>query len=239
MEFIIVGGGCYGHFYVRQLLRGAERIGLTRLTVVDRDPQCRVAREFSDPRLQLVVREWRDFLFPYFRELVARAEQSGAVTAHYVPPCLAPHILFELFEAALQAEAPGIRLAHQPMTEAVGTPFDTPLASGHRAVSFATWLCPHSCIEPQLCPATRGPRDWEMRDRLTALQAEGRLRVASLHLFQCRHFAMGVGTIPFAEIVAEYQRFRAVAQRPEPQRIALATISSCHGLIGLVESQAA
>src|SRR5215210_128458 len=43
---VVVGGGCYGSYYVRQLSRAAEAGALTweRLVVVDRDPNCRVAR---------------------------------------------------------------------------------------------------------------------------------------------------------------------------------------------------
>src|SRR3954468_6789507 len=43
---VVVGGGCYGSYYVRQLSRAADAGALSweRLVVVDRDPECRVAR---------------------------------------------------------------------------------------------------------------------------------------------------------------------------------------------------
>jgi hypothetical protein len=43
---VVVGGGCYGSYYVRQLTRAAEAGALRfdRLVVVDRDAQCRVSR---------------------------------------------------------------------------------------------------------------------------------------------------------------------------------------------------
>lgn len=43
---VIVGGGCYGSYYLRQLTRArdAGAIVYDRLLVVDRDPECRVAR---------------------------------------------------------------------------------------------------------------------------------------------------------------------------------------------------
>ena len=46
---IIVGGGCYGSYYLRQLRRAAVAgaIAWKRLVVVDRDPACRVARDES------------------------------------------------------------------------------------------------------------------------------------------------------------------------------------------------
>src|SRR3712207_3180196 len=46
---VIVGGGCYGSYYVRQLRRAASAGALSfrRLLVVDRDPACRVAADLA------------------------------------------------------------------------------------------------------------------------------------------------------------------------------------------------
>ncbi|MFL5576471.1 MAG: hypothetical protein ACJ79S_10935 [Gemmatimonadaceae bacterium] len=48
---VIVGGGCYGSYYLRQLTRAkdAGAISYDRLLVVDRDPGCRVARAAAGP----------------------------------------------------------------------------------------------------------------------------------------------------------------------------------------------
>jgi len=49
---VIVGGGCYGSYYLRQLTRArdAGAIEYARIIVVDRDPRCRVARAAADAR---------------------------------------------------------------------------------------------------------------------------------------------------------------------------------------------
>ena len=49
---VVVGGGCYGAYYVRQLGRAARAgaIVAERVLVVDRDPTCRVARDGWDAR---------------------------------------------------------------------------------------------------------------------------------------------------------------------------------------------
>ena len=57
----------------------------------------------------------------------------------------------------------------------------------------------------------------------------------SLHVFRCRHYAMGVGTIPVKDVLKEYLLFQDIAIRPGTHRVAMATVSSCHGLIGEVE----
>jgi 2-polyprenyl-6-methoxyphenol hydroxylase-like FAD-dependent oxidoreductase len=48
-DVLIVGGGCYGTFYAGQLLRAAERgrARFRRVLVIDRDPECRFAREIG------------------------------------------------------------------------------------------------------------------------------------------------------------------------------------------------
>ena len=116
------------------------------------------------------------------------------------------------------------------MTEDMKTPVDMMLPSGTRALSFATWMCPASCIEPPTCPHTRGPNDWDMKTYLNE-----RVDAAEeLFIFQCRHFAMGVGTIPVQEIVNEYLRFEKSVSQVGIHPVTMASVSSCHGLIGKV-----
>jgi hypothetical protein len=233
MDFVILGGGCFGAFYVRQLLRGADRIGVGTIHVVDKEASCRVRRDFGeDARLNFHIQDWKDFLLPYFNRCLARREAGEAIEDRYVPPTFAPHILMELFIERASRELPTLRFERRPFEESVGTPVDLRLPAGTRALSFATWTCPASCIEPPTCPHTRGPKDWDMMERLMET-----VKADSLHIFQCRHYAMGVGTIPVSAILEEYLKFRDVIRAPGTHRTAMASVSSCHGLIGLVEVQ--
>lgn len=231
-DFIVLGGGCFGSFYVRQLLRGADRLGVGSIHVVDHDPQCKVRREFGD-RSHLVyhVQDWRRFLYPYFDRCVERFEAGEPLEDQYVPPTFAPHVLMELFVDKARLEFPDAVFETKPFGETVGTPVDMSLPAGTRALSFATWTCPAACIEPPTCPHTRGPKDWDMKQRLLASS----FGVDSLHVFQCRHYAMGVGAIPMSAVAAEYVKFRDVARAAGTRRAAMASVSSCHGLVGLVE----
>jgi hypothetical protein len=233
LNFIIVGGGCFGTFYVRQLLRGADRLGLHAVHIVDKDPECRAAREFAslnDPRLQFHISDWTDFLIGYFQEALARYERGEEVRDHYVPPTFAPHILLEIFLEIAGREDSSLVFDKKPFKETVGTPVDIALPAGTRALSFATWTCPAACIEPPTCPHTRGAKDWDMKEYLLG-------KFDSIHIFQCRHYAMGVGTIPVVKILEEYVKFREVVSVPGTHLAAMATVSSCHGLIGLVEAR--
>src|SRR5688572_9686706 len=80
-RIVVVGGGCYGGYYVRQLLR-AERAGaLTwdELVVVDRDPSCAVSALPIDdrpPRLRLVESDWHEFFAQYLASAAAADTES-------------------------------------------------------------------------------------------------------------------------------------------------------------------
>src|SRR5579871_5609544 len=67
---VIVGGGCYGSFYLRQLTRArsAGALNWERVIVVDRDPHCAVTRTLADA--ELVVAEWTE----YFRDHMTDAD---------------------------------------------------------------------------------------------------------------------------------------------------------------------
>lgn len=238
MNFIVIGGGCYGTYYCRQLLRGATKLGLEKITVVDHMVDCQVRREIDDPRIHHITQDWHEFFLPYFQGQVEQGRAGTNLTDHYVPPCIGPHFIFELFEAELKRECPGIQLNHLPVEAAIGTPLDMKLADGNRALSFAEWKCPHSCIEPKLCPVTRGEKWWDMGTYLTDFFNQQKLPVESYHLLPCKHLAMGVGTIPMQLIIDEFLRFSQVVSQPGRHLAALATISSCHGLMGLLETNA-
>lgn len=241
MDFLIIGGGCYGSFYTRQLLRGAGHIHFEKIHVVDHDPKCRVFSEYRDASLEIKeklvfhTQDWKEFLKDYLDHLIVRFQKGEVLQDQYAPPCLAPHILYELFLEKVKSEFPKISFSSKPFEKKVGTPFDTLLPAGTRALSFATWTCPHSCIEPPTCPHTRGPKDWDMKEYLMNYFKNEKLD--SLHYFQCLHYTMGVGTIPIKTIVEEYLKFREVVRVPGMHLSAVATISSCHGLVGLVESR--
>ena len=94
---VIVGGGCYGSYYVRQLLRAIEAgaVEARELLVVDKDPQCAVAREHGSttPLVRLDRRDWRSFFDDYLSR--AAGEPSSAADDAIVPSPLMPHLMAE------------------------------------------------------------------------------------------------------------------------------------------------
>ncbi|MFI5312080.1 MAG: hypothetical protein ACHQQ3_12650, partial [Gemmatimonadales bacterium] len=98
---VIIGGGCYGGYYARQLRRAAERsaVAFERLVVVDRDPACAVANAGLS-WVEVRVSEWRAFIVDW---LASEARAGDAI----VPSPLMPHVLFQWLEARARARWPG------------------------------------------------------------------------------------------------------------------------------------
>jgi hypothetical protein len=233
--YTVIGGGCFGSFYVRQLLRYAERAGgpVARIVVVDRDPGCRAAREVRDPRVELVAADWADHLAAVLPPAVERIAAGGSVADRVVPSPFASHILLEAMRrtAAPHARPAGLTEA-RALLGAIATPFVRESPSGSYALSFATWVCPVNCIEPPICPALRQPLDWEMASAVANYLLERSDRVRSFHLLRCLHEAYGVGTIQLADIARETWKLeRAVGRGGAPYAV-IATVSTCHGLAG-------
>lgn len=202
---------------MRQLLRAvaAGRLETERIVVVDRDPAC-AARAHSDPRLEFAVAAWSDWLDAHLRGLGAHD--------HLVPYHWAPHLLVDwLRREAERASAQALR-GGAPLP-AFELPFERDTRGGDRALSYATWPCPPACIEPELCPHTRGPKHWSLAARLATAPPgfDAALVFRSLHLVQ------GVGTVPVIEIHAALERLLALAKGGE-RRLLVATASHCHGL---------
>jgi hypothetical protein len=215
--FVVLSGGPIGALAVRQLRRAvaAGRLVTERIVVVDRDPGCEAAT-IADARVELAVRDWVDWLDEHLLALPADAQ--------LVPYHWAPHVLVDWLRR--QVERAGGRAFRDGFVPRLGTPVDRPTGDGDRALSYATWVCPPTCIEPALCPHTRGPKDWSLAQDL-----EGPLpgpAAPTPIVFRCLHFVFGVGTVPVAEV--RKARDAVLAGFPGDHGYLVATSSHCHAL---------
>jgi hypothetical protein len=221
--FVVLGGGPIGTASARQLLRAvaAGRLATERIVVIDRDAQCEAAR-LDDGRVEIAVADWNAWL-------EAHADAVGPA-AHLVPYHWAPHVLVNWLSAeVVRAGGSAHRGGEVPK---VGVPVDRATRDGDRALSYATWLCPPTCIEPALCPHTRGPKDWSLAGDLARPQADPGLHEPIV--FRCLHLVWGVGTIPMSDILGARDRVVAgIAGRT--RRYLVATSSHCHALATMVE----
>lgn len=235
---VVIGGGCYGSYYVRQLQRAAVAgaVEIDDLVVVDRDPHCAVAEQASaaDARLRprIVVSEWT----PYLDGFLSRAAEAPAAVATdaIVPSPLMPHLLYQWVAARVEQASPGRAVRQVPLETGLPVPWQRADERGTHYASFATWMCPINCVEPVRCPHTKGPRDWTMPAALEEFVAGTRRAgrdVAGPYVFHCTHRAYGVGMIDVAPVVEADTDLRARASRGAVDAI-VGTVSHCHGAVG-------
>jgi hypothetical protein len=236
-EIVVIGGGCYGTFYARQLAdaRARGRMEFTRVLVVDWNPQCRMVKELGETEdRRLVVREWGTFFDEYFASAGTGPEGSTETPPHHIVPSpLMPPLMHQWLLRRARARWPGRPVDTRPLVAEVGTPYDTPAPDGTRYVSFADWICPTHCIEPAICPVIRGPRTWEMSDAAEGLAR--RLHARGPVLFVCRHQAFGVGTFAVNEVLAGDRIVADAGASGAPVQVLIGTVSSCHGALALLD----
>lgn len=218
--FVVIGGGEIGAGYVRQLLRAAARGRLVteRILVVDRDPRCAAAAfAREDPRVRLEACDWSAWLDTHLDE---QGSDDQLVPYHW-----APHLLAGWLEGQLRRRR--AQVCGGSAIPPRGVPYERVTRDGGLALSYATWTCPPTCIEPALCPHTRGPKDWSLASRLALREAGDPFEEAIV--FPSLHLVSGVATIPVAAIHAARDRMLAGLAQGS-RRYLVATASHCHGL---------
>lgn len=233
---MVVGGGCYGAYYVRQLTRAraAGHATWSRLVVVDRDAACQVSTlTGSDrpPDLFLVTETWDE----YFRAYLGTAAQHPLeiVDDAIVPSPLMPHLLAEWLVQRARDRWPTRHIAVEPLDAIRGIPWQMDGADGTRYVSFAEWVCPINCIEPARCPATKGDRSWSLPPALASYADDERTAgrpVVGPFVFHCSHRTHGVGMIDVRDVIAADGVIRESAALGT-QSILVGTASHCHGAL--------
>lgn len=235
---VVVGGGCYGAYYVRQLRRAVARQALVvgRLVVVDRDPACAVAAQRDDPAsglgAELVHATWDEFFDAFLRT----AGPADAI----VPSPLMPHLFLHWLARNAVARQPGRQVELLPPAAVRGIPWQR-ADDRARYVSFAEWMCPVNCIEPAICPHTRSERTWSLPVALRRAPsrppghppdppAADWDAAAMLH---CTHRAYGVGMIDAADVLAA-DALVAGAAAHGPVRVLVGSVSHCHGALGIL-----
>lgn len=241
-SIVIVGGGCYGSYYLRQLGRAARAGALTaeRVVIVDRDARCRVAAELSTDQpfeVEVAIEEWTPFFDAYLDGASARAgSESGTAPDAIVPSPLMPHLMYEWLARRARARWPQRAVETRPLDAPSGIPWQRRGEDGTQYVSFAEWICPVNCIEPALCPVTRGERSWSMPPAVLAATDEARRNGRNLAgpvIFHCQHRAYGVGMFDTSDVVAGDALVQRVAQAGAVE-VLVGTVSHCHGALSVL-----
>lgn len=227
---VVVGGGCYGRYYTRQLARAraAGALRAARVVVVDRDPHCAVATEPAGATLE--VAEWNDFLDRYLADATAASDDA------IVPSPLMPHLLYRWLERRARRRWRARDVTTVPLPRDPPTPWRGGAPDGTAYASYATWTCPVNCIEPARCPHTRGPRDWSMPEAAAALVRDATTAdrpLAGPVIFHCTHRAYGVGMIDTRDVVRA-DTFVTSAAAADGADVLVGTVSHCHGAFNVL-----
>jgi hypothetical protein len=231
----IVGGGCYGSYYLRQLHRArrAGAIAWQRIVVVDRNAGCAVAGALaagSADHADVAVADWDSYFDGALDDAAARA---GALGDAIVPSPLMPHLALSWLERRARERFGAEAVRRLPLTVPPQTPWQRAGTDGTHYASYATWTCPINCIEPVRCPATRGHRAWSMPDAMrqyVAALPDGERLLGPL-VFHCSHRAYGVGMIDVGELLSA-DAFIARHGASGHAEFLVATVSHCHGALG-------
>jgi hypothetical protein len=233
---VIVGGGCYGSYYLRQLGRAqrAGAIGWRELTVVDRDAGCAVTREHAPgdfPTFTLACAEWEDFFARYLDD--AAGEPASHLHDAIVPSPLMPHLMAHWLLSRARARWPSRAVGTAALQSAPAVPWQRAGGDGTHYVSFAEWTCPINCIEPPRCPHTRGERTWSLPpaiEHYVQVERAGGRPLEGPFVFHCAHRAYGVGMLDVADVLAAD---RAIAERGAQGAadFLIGTASHCHGAL--------
>lgn len=240
---VIVGGGCYGSYYLRQLGRASQAGTITwsRVLVVDRDPGCKLARSaeldarcFESPVPELRFEEWTTFFADYLSRWATAADSNPSDAI--VPSPLMPHLMYEWIRDRAVERWPGRAVTTAPLDSPVPTPWQRASPDGTHYVSFAEWICPVNCIEPERCPHTRGERTWTMPRAVEEYVDSRRAACQELTgplVFHCTHRAYGVGMFDTAAVIAADTAVRESGDRGAAD-ILVGTVSHCHGALNLL-----
>lgn len=240
---VVVGGGCYGSYYVRQLGRANRAGAITwdRVLVVDKNPDCAVSANGGlwEPGLisrnpTLVVAEWTPFFSEYLSGWSSSAESRS--TDAIVPSPLMPHLLYEWVRDRARERWPGREVEARSLGETAGTPWESEARDRTRYVSFATWMCPINCVEPEICPHTKAERTWSMpvaMQEFVDKSFPGETKIEGPLVFHCTHRAYGVGMIP-VESVVRADKFIETVASTRAADVLVATVSHCHGAMNVL-----
>ena len=232
---VVVGGGCYGSYYLQQLGR-AQRAGALawqELVVIDRDATCAVTRavQGSFPAFTLETARWEDFFARYLDD--AAREPAKHDRDAIVPSPLMPHLMAGWLLARARARWPARDVRTAALDSAPVVPWQRAGDDGTHYVSFAEWMCPINCIEPARCPHTRGERSWSLPPTIAsyvASEREAGRPIEGPFVFHCSHRAYGVGMLDVADVLAADRAIAECGQRG-PAAFLVGTASHCHGAL--------
>ena len=204
----IVGAGHFGYLAAERLIR---RYSKTAFLVVDqrREKLDRIEKDFG---LAVQVQDTASFL-----------ENPWVDDTTWIVPAVPVHFAFLWIVNELKKSG---RVERLPIPEIVESQVPNPYraASGSLCASFATFICPDSCNEPdEFCTYTKAPRRGNLFEEVAKITVPGCVVI----VIRSWQLAPGVGGYPRAHLKTALERLT-----DKPHGCALiATTCRCHGII--------
>jgi hypothetical protein len=240
INYIVVGGGCYGSHHIQQLEKGRAKGRIaadSRIIVVDRNPQCQVIREQAaqpNPAVTVVQSDWLAYYCAQLDTLDAEDE--------IVPAPIAPHLAAEWLLWSLRQHLGAEAVRRIPFEDSFGgLPYEYLSPQGDRFISAAGWVCPPNCRAPKKCPVIMAPRTWDLSETIQAFAAARADRYTEPVIFTTLYRATGIETIPVGTFRAVRDRLLTLAHSGAAagKQLIIATCSPCHGATTLLAFGAA
>jgi len=229
-KVLIMGGGCYGSLFSSRIARAREKgfIDYSNQLVVDINPECELKLKEQRDAIIFTNSDWIDFLLIYFKYLINDND-------YIVLPCNTPHFIYQFYMRQLQGEGT-VTIESVPFNEKTGFPFEKN-AEDTSYISFADWQCMHLCREPEVCPATRIPRSWDIKKELMTFMMKHEI-FSSLKpfIFECERYVNGVAVIKAKKIIDDYHVLLNSIEKSS-QLYMVATLSHCHGAFSMFSAK--
>lgn len=145
-----------------------------------------------------------------------------------IVPAIPRHLAFEWLKAFLDRES---QINQIPVPEPIESllPNTWPGSEGSLLVSYADFVCPNDCSEPDSCTVTGERRELPLYELLRRLN----VREFNVHVIRSRQLAPGLGGYRFADLKGIVRRIR----RSETTKWIIGTACRCHGILTALEIQ--
>jgi hypothetical protein len=223
----------------------------SQLIIVDRNVRPQAMVEHSDkPCFSFVQSDWQAFLQDFFSDPACYNPAIDGDRVQIVPAPFAPHLFFDwlCFSTRQRLEELGrtnLVVEQETFDHKMNLPYEYTDSQGTHLISRAGWMCPVGCIEPHLCPAVKGVRDWDLEEDLRNFEtgqlvkpsqsAAAKLAEANLpngvtktpltpnyfaliEAFTCHHFSYGISTTPARQLFEARVRLVDLALSLSPER---------------------
>ncbi|MEW6664810.1 MAG: hypothetical protein AB1512_06255 [Thermodesulfobacteriota bacterium] len=145
-----------------------------------------------------------------------------------IVPSIPRHLAFEWVKACIGR--PGATPIPVPQEIQSLFPHAWMSPEGSLLVSYANFLCPEDCEEPEThCTVTGEPRGVPLYERLTRLEVKG----YRMHIIRSRQLAPGVGGYPVSDLNALMGRLRSLPG----EKWLIGTACRCHGTVSALSVQ--